>query len=425
MQQNNVATIEEVVSNGNAVPSYSLKEDLLSDYERLLWSLIKSRGAVPLMMGAPGTGKSAIANGLAEKLGLQYIDLRLSTMDETDLGIFPSKEIYTDENGDTHKYVEHLYPHWAVLSNEKPTLIHFEEINRTTNAKRNACLQILNEKTMGYNFKFNENVFFVASGNLGKEDGTEVDELENAILNRFVVVKHEMDVHQWVKEYARKNNVHEDIISFLLERTEFFNKPNKIESSVNTTSVYSSCYPSPRAWTNFSKWVNTNNFNLSDDNLRSGILSRVLPGFVGRLATGSFVEFLSNKVRINYLQVLNEFDRYKKDIDNLERIAREVIFGELVKLNIFSSNVTDKQYLNIKKFIDSCLSKNNIPNQDERFLDGVAGYIQNILTSAETDVCLAKEDNNQELLPYYNRRKDFMEKYNYIINEIKEEIEQK
>jgi hypothetical protein len=423
MQQNNVATIEDVSVDNKTVPNYVNLEEKLTGYERLLWSLIKSRGAVPILMGAPGTGKSAISNGLAEKLDLQYIDLRLSTMDETDLGIFPSKEIYTDEDGVTHKYVEHLYPHWAVLANQRPTLIHFEEINRTTNAKRNACLQILNEKTMGYNFKFNENVFFIASGNLGKEDGTEVDELENAILNRFVVVEHNLDIHQWVKEFARKNDINENIINFLLERTEFFNKPNKIESSINTTSVYSSCYPSPRAWTNFSKWLSVNNFKFDDDNFVSSTLPNVLSGFVGTMATSSFISFIKDKVRINYLQVLNEYSTYKKDIERLDRVEREVIFGELVKLNIFSANVSKPQYANIVKFIDSCLSKNNTPNQDERFLDGVAGYIQNILTSADTDVCLAKHDDNKELMPYWERREDFMKKYSYIINEIKEEIE--
>jgi hypothetical protein len=423
MQQNNVATIDGMSVDNQTIPNYVNLEEKLEGYERTLWSLIKSRGAVPILMGAPGTGKSAIANGLTEKLDLQYIDLRLATLDETDLGIFPSKEIYTDEDGVTHKYVEHLYPHWAVLANQRPTLIHFEEINRTTNAKRNACLQILNEKTMGYNFKFNDNVFFIASGNLGKEDGTEVDELENAILNRFVVVKHELSIDQWVKEFARKNGIHEDIINFLLERTEFFNKPNKIESSVNSTSVYSSCYPSPRAWTNFSKWLTVNNFKLDDDKFSKTILPTVLLGFVGTLATTSFLDYLTTKVRINYLQVLNEYSKYKKDIEKLDRVEREVIFGEIVKLSIFSSNVSKTQYGNIVKFIDSCLSKNNTPNQDERFLDGVAGYIQNILTSADTDVCLAKHDNNQELMPYWERREDFMKKYNYIINEIKEEIE--
>ena len=78
---------------------------------------------------------------------------------------------------------------------------------------------------------------------------------------------------------------------------------------------------------------------------------------------------------------------------------------------------TDNTFKNFKNItIDILSSKSDYYNT-------IGSYIQNILTSADTDVCLAKHDDNKELMPYWERREDFMKKYSYIINEIKEEIE--
>jgi hypothetical protein len=409
------------VANSTSQISYVELESTLSKYEKMLWDVTKSRGAVPLLLGSPGTGKSAIFKTIADKLGLQYIDLRLSTLDETDLGIFPSKEIYTDENGKTHKYVEHLYPHWAVISNEKPTLIHFEEINRTTNAKRNACLQILNEKTMGYSFKFNDNVFFVSSGNLGIADGTEVDELENAILNRFAIFEHRMTYDYWYENYGKKN-VNPIITSFLKDNTEEFNMPVRSRSSESTMSVYAGCFPSPRSWDNFSKYIKSNNVDLyKKDELND--VRVILNGFVGTIASEKFYNYVKDRNRVTLHNIIDEYDKYETEIEQLDRVQREGIFSDISKRKLFSDEFSDKQYKNIKRFINSCLNTNL---NEDMFLDGVAGHIYNMLINVDVDIVIANTfdgDVSDDIKKFSKRRVDFIKSFDHIISEIEEETE--
>jgi len=132
----------------------SFNTALLSKRERRLWNIIKNNSGVLMAYGIPGISKSATFRSIAEKLGLNYIDLRTSTMDETDLGAFPTVSEY-----EGIKVVDGTVPKWAIKANEAPTLIHFEELNRCSEQVRSAALGILLERIIGSEFKFNSNVF--------------------------------------------------------------------------------------------------------------------------------------------------------------------------------------------------------------------------------------------------------------------------
>ena len=131
----------------------------LSPRERKYWNVIRTNAGVLMAMGIPGISKSATFNQIAKSLGMQYIDLRTSTMDETDLGSYPTVDDYETKEGKTIKVVDGTVPKWAIKANEMPTLIHFEELNRCPEQVRSAALGILNEKVIGSEFKFNKNGF--------------------------------------------------------------------------------------------------------------------------------------------------------------------------------------------------------------------------------------------------------------------------
>jgi MoxR-like ATPase len=93
----------------------------------------------------PGVAKSAIGRSIADKMGFAYSDIRLSMVDETDVGLYPSlSEI--DMDGEMVKCLDFVVPRWAVEANKRPTIIHFEELNRASQQVRNAALQILLER---------------------------------------------------------------------------------------------------------------------------------------------------------------------------------------------------------------------------------------------------------------------------------------
>jgi hypothetical protein len=82
---------------------------------------------------------------LSDKMDFAYSDIRLSMVDETDVGLYPSlSEI--DMDGEMVKCLDFVVPRWAVEANKRPTIIHFEELNRASQQVRNAALQILLER---------------------------------------------------------------------------------------------------------------------------------------------------------------------------------------------------------------------------------------------------------------------------------------
>ena len=165
------------------------KLELLTAKERKYFSVMWAKYGVLNITSKPGVAKSAIGRSIADKMNFRYMDIRLSMVDETDVGLYPSiSEVEVD--GSMVKCLDFVVPRWAIEANKQPTIIHFEELNRASQQVRNAALQILLERQIGTDFKFNENVLMMSSGNLGDEDGTDVEEFDSALNNRLVHINH-------------------------------------------------------------------------------------------------------------------------------------------------------------------------------------------------------------------------------------------
>ena len=215
----------------------------LTTKEKLYFSVIRSQYGVLFLQSKPGVGKSAISKSIAKKMDLQYIDIRLSMADETDMQ-FPNLTFMEELN--TH-VIEHAIPEWAVLANERPTLIHFEELNRAPLAVRNAALQILLERAIGPKFKFNDNVYMMSSGNLGEDDSTDVEEFDSALNNRLIHIAHDLTIKEWIDWGT--NIIHPDIISFItFYENNFYVQPND----------NSNAYATARSWQMLSEYVIAN-----------------------------------------------------------------------------------------------------------------------------------------------------------------------
>lgn len=309
---------------------------------------------VLFVRGEPGIGKSAIFNSIAQKLGFQYIDLRLAQMDETDLGLFP----YVQGAGEK-ECVRFMPPEWSVLSNDVPTLIHFEELNRCQRSQRNAALQILNERSIGYRFKFNSGVFMVASGNLGEEDGTEVEELDMAVKGRLIPVIHRANVPEWVEAFG-KENVHPYFVQYLESYPDNFLK----KGNENSFS-----YASPRSWTNLSEYVIAHyGWDSSPSDFRDD-LARVGEYYIGTTIQ-HFLKWLDDMMSLTTQMILKDFDKYEKSIKTLTKERKDELLQNFKKHNINKMKPSEKD--NLVKFLQ-CVSK-----------EQVAGYIREVLDDEET-----------------------------------------
>jgi len=323
------------------------------------WRMIYPKSGVLFLMSEPGIAKSATLRDLAEKIiyiptgkNLRYIDLRLSMLDETDVGLFPDKGEYTfEENGkDVRRMVlDHIAPRWAYLANETPTLIHFEELNRAPLSVRNAALQILLEREIGYDFKFNDNVFMVSTGNLGDEDGTDVEEFDAALNGRLIHYKHELTFPEWVEYYA-KDNVQSSIINYLEKHLDKFyvgKKARKENESV---------YASPRTWTFLSDYITANygsydeNGNYIEPRISEWIqdVSIIAHSYIGATAS-NFIRYLNDILKISINDILNRYSELKQNNVTFNRDKKSELLHDLRNIDI--QTLKSNQIEHIKMFL--------------------------------------------------------------------------
>lgn len=362
------------------------KLNKLSIRERLYFDIMNS-GNCLYLRGRPGTAKSAIGKSMTEKLEIKYIDKRLSQIDETDIGLYPvlndsfSKleklgrlrklEYLTKEEFDELKtpilknikegQVDLLHfavPDWAFNANVEPTIIHLEELNRANVHVRNAALQLLNERQIG-DLKLNDNVFLMSSGNLGEDDGTEVDEMDLALSNRLVIVDHELSYEEWISEYAQYY-VWDIIINFIRANPgEYYKMPNNNEIR----------YATPRSWTNLSKFI-TYKWDKDTRNFEEIIPFLLNHGryFIGNSIT-DFIRYCKNISDVNINDVLNRWNEVEKEVSEFNRSRISELMSNLRYMDL--RPLKEHQFDNMLKFLDSLKG-----NEDE-----LTSFIVHILDS--------------------------------------------
>jgi hypothetical protein len=281
-----------------------MNETVLSKKEASLWRVIKAQSAVLYLKGEPGTCKSALFNSIAAKLGMQYIDLRLSQIDESEVGLFP---VVNDASRSTDcPFFVHGVPSWAIKANQRPTLIHFEELNRASLPVRNASLQILNERQIG-NLKLNENVYMCSTGNLGEADGTDVEEFDRALNGRLFHKKHAYPFTEWANDWAN-NNLHSTVLGYLTAHPEELYKVNETNPA----------YASHRSWTNLSKYLKVN----AEENAPASFILSLLhedgSGFVGSSVT-KMLRWVEENSMISIEDVLNRWEEVASTVKGMNR----------------------------------------------------------------------------------------------------------
>jgi hypothetical protein len=312
-------------------------------------------------MGKPGFAKTACIESIAKKLNYQYFDLRLSQMDETDIGLYPNL---------VDGIVKHSVPEWAALSNEAPSIIVFEELNRARDAVRNAALQILLERRIGYKFKFNPNVYMCATGNLGEEDGTTVEEFDTALWNRLISVKHDLTIKEWEDGFA-KNNVYELILKFINSHPDHFYK---------MPSENFKAYATPRSWTFLSNRLKYE----ASDSIQDAIEICKADGhsYIGNSII-PFIRYLEDQSLLNIRNVIEEYSKYKQQIETLSRSKKSELLVELKSIKLekiknqshvnnivtFLNNIhEDERVSYLIHLIDNEIDESSEPNKNVKFI---------------------------------------------------------
>jgi hypothetical protein len=308
---------------------------LLTPRERKYFMTMWPKSGVLFITSKPGIAKSAIARSIADKMGFDYQDVRLSMADETDFKFPFLKD--RDYKGNIFKVTGSAIPDWAFEANSRPTIIHFEELNRAPQFVRNAALQILLERQIGQ-FQFNDSVLMMASGNLGDEDGTDVEEFDNALNNRLIHFNHTLGADEWIENFA-KENCHSSVVSYIRAY------PEKLYQNPTENSK---AYATPRSWRFLSDFIVSNFGKDSGPREFLPALQEVAHGYVGNGAQ-RFLQYCQEMVNITIQDIIDRFDKVEKELNKYNRDKNSELINSLKEYDI--KKLSDKQLDNVTKFL--------------------------------------------------------------------------
>lgn len=184
-----------------------------------LIAIIRS-GLVPLLVGPPGGGKSAIIKEVAEFFNLKLIDIRLAQCDPTEIQGFPTMlgekagylpmDIFPVE-GDP---IPEGYSGWFIFLDELPS---------APEATINAAYKLILDKMVGQK-KLHSNVAIGAAGNRDTDNAI-AGSMGTAMQSRLIHLELDTDLKSWL-DWAVPNGIHHFITDYVKFRPGNLNNFN-------------------------------------------------------------------------------------------------------------------------------------------------------------------------------------------------------
>ncbi len=259
------------------------------------------------LWGPPGIGKSSIVKQIAEAKGVQFIDLRLSLMDPTDLKGIPFYD----------KHEHHAV--WAppsFLPKGESGILFLDELNSAPPAVQASAYQLILDRRVG-EYELPEGWAIVAAGNRESDRGV-VYRMPSPLANRFV--HFEMDVHvdDW-RDWAYKSGIDERIIAYIGYKNEdlFSFDPTLNEKSFAT----------PRSW----EFVHGVLRSRMDEKL----LLDAIGGAVGRERAVNFLSFSKVMHRLPDIEAIlaTGEGEYATEVDVLHALSAGLVSAALRDVN--------------------------------------------------------------------------------------------
>ncbi len=195
---------------------------------------------LPLFLwGSPGIGKSSIVKQVADDLGVDFIDLRLTLLDPTDLKGIP----FFDK--DQHQAVW-APPSFLPRDPDSSGILFLDEINAAPPSVQASAYQLVLDRQVG-EYRLPDSWSIVAAGNNESDRGV-VYRMPSPLANRFVHLEMEVDFDAW-KAWAYRTDIDPRIIGFLGYKPDllFQFDPNEAQKAFAT----------PRSWEYVDKILRT------------------------------------------------------------------------------------------------------------------------------------------------------------------------
>jgi hypothetical protein len=215
--------------------------------------------------GPPGIGKSAVVKKIANDHKLNFIDLRLSLLDPTDLKGIP----FFDKDKSEAIWAA---PNFLPKDKNSKGILFLDEINTAAPSVQASAYQLVLDRKVG-DYSLPVGWSIVAAGNRENDRGVTY-RMPPPLSNRFVHLEMEINFEDW-KLWAYEHNIDASIIGFLnFDKTKLFNfDANKNEKS----------FPTPRSWEYVDKILKSK--------LSEKLLFESIQGAVGKESSVEFMSF--------------------------------------------------------------------------------------------------------------------------------------
>jgi len=234
------------------------------EIKETLKSLIDAK--IPVFVwGSPGIGKSSIVKQIAKEKNLEFIDLRLSLLDPTDLKGIP----FFDRDNNEAIWAS---PNFLPKDKNSKGILFLDEINTAPPSVQASAYQLVLDRKIG-DYQLPDNWSIVSAGNNESDRGV-VYRMPPPLSNRFIHLNMEVDFNDW-KSWAYQNGIDNSIIAFLQYDKDrlFMFEPSQNEKS----------FPTPRSW----EYVN----KILLSNLNQKLLLETISGAIGEESAVAFLAF--------------------------------------------------------------------------------------------------------------------------------------
>jgi len=241
-----------------------------------------------LMRGPTGIGKSMLAAHAAKELGLPFIDVRGSTMDESKVTGIPDFEVSKEMGVATF-----VLPSWFVRGCREAVILCLDEFNRSMPQVQQAFFQVVLDRSLGNDANGNPMLLhpetrIFAAVNHGAE--YDVNDMDPALIRRFWTVDLEPSVKDWL-DWAIKAGLDSVLVDFIRQN------PAHLRVDVGSVEPGTVC-PNPASWHRLNTslchmgWAPTKLAGSRQDGVYA-----LCNGFIGTEASIAFVEWIAKYER--------------------------------------------------------------------------------------------------------------------------------
>ena len=268
------------------------------EIESSLEKLVESQ--IPVFVwGSPGIGKSSIVKKIATDRDLEFVDLRLSLLDPTDLKGIP----FFDKDNNEAVWAS---PNFLPKELNSKGILFLDEINTAPPSVQASAYQLVLDRKVG-DYKLPDGWSIVAAGNNESDRGV-VYRMPPPLANRFVHLSMEVSFEDW-KSWAYENGIDSTIIAFLYyDSSKLFEfDPTKNQKS----------FPTPRSW----EYVN----RILSSGIESSLLLETISGAVGSQSATAFVSFRKVMDRLPDIDAL--LDGEDVDVEHDSQVLFSLVAG--------------------------------------------------------------------------------------------------